>query len=123
MYRKETKNQLSFEDFYLPFGGRLNGDNRWIKLSQIVPWDDFEDEYAQQFSANGMGAPAKQFRMALGAELIKRKLDITDEEVVEQIKENPYLQYFIGFEGYREEASFDASKTKVFVLKRYWTRV
>jgi hypothetical protein len=56
-----------------------------------------------------MGAPAKPFRMALGAELIKRKLDITDEEVVNQLCENPYLQYFIGMEGYRDEAPFDPS--------------
>jgi hypothetical protein len=109
MYRKEPQGQLSFEDFYLPFGGHLNGENRWIELASQVPWDEFEEEYAQGFSRNGMGAPAKPFRMALGAELIKRKLDITDEEVVEQLRENPYLQYFVGMEGYRNEAPFDAS--------------
>ena len=109
MYKKEPKGQLSFEDFYLPFGGHLNGDNRWIRLAAIIPWEEFEEEYAKNFSSNGMGAPAKPFRMALGAELIKRKLDITDEEVVEQISENPYPQYFIGMEGYRDEAPFDSS--------------
>jgi len=109
MYKKEAKEQLSFEDFYLPFGGRMNGNNRWIKLAERIPWEEFEEEYAKGFSQNGMGAPAKPFRMALGAELIKRKLDITDEEVVEQIRENPYLQYFIGMEGYRDEPPFDAS--------------
>ena len=114
MYRKESKNQLSFEDFYLPFGGKLNGNNRWIKLSQLIPWEEFEDEYAQKFSSNGMGAPAKPFRMALGAEIIKRRLNITDEEVVEQICENPYLQYFIGFEGYRDEPPFDTSMMTYF---------
>ncbi|VXD22689.1 transposase (fragment) [Planktothrix paucivesiculata PCC 9631] len=34
--------------------------------------------------------------MALGALIIKEKLGISDRETVEQIKENPYLQYFIG---------------------------
>ena len=109
MYRKEPKEQLRFEDFYLPFGGHLNRGNRWVRLASVIPWEEFEDEYAQKFSTSGMGAPAKPFRMALGAELIKRKLDITDEEVVEQLRENPYLQYFIGMEGYRDEAPFDAS--------------
>jgi hypothetical protein len=42
-----------------------------------------------------MGAPAKSFRMALGALIIKEKLGISDRETVEQIKENPYLQYLI----------------------------
>ena len=109
MYRKELEGQISFEDFYLPFGGHLDGKNRWVQLAAKIPWEDFEEEYAKNFSTNGMGAPAKPFRMALGAELIKRKLNITDEEVVEQIRENHYLQYFIGMEGYRDEALFDAS--------------
>ena len=109
MYKQEAKGQLKFEDFYLPFSGHLNSENRWVRLASQIPWEEFEEEYAKKFSTNGMGAPAKPFRMALGAELIKRKLDIADEEVVQQIRENPYLQYFIGMEGYQEEAPFDAS--------------
>jgi hypothetical protein len=109
MYKKESKEQFNFKDFYLPFGGHLNGKNRWVYLAELVPWEDFEKEYAENFSQDNMGAPAKPFRMALGSELIKRKLNISDEEVVEQIRENPYLQYFIGLESYRDEAPFDAS--------------
>jgi hypothetical protein len=33
--------------------------------------------------------------MALGALIIKEKLGISDRETVEQIRENPYLQYFM----------------------------
>ncbi len=47
--------------------------------------------------------------MALGALIIKEKLGISDRETVEQIKENPYLQYFIGLEYYSNQAPFDAS--------------
>ena len=60
------------------------------------------------FSAE-MGAPAKSFRLALGALIIKEKLGISDRETVEQIKENPYLQYFIGLSSYQDEAPFEAS--------------
>lgn len=56
-----------------------------------------------------MGAPAKSWRMALGALIIKEKLGISDRETVEQIKENPYLQYFIGMSSYSNETPFDAS--------------
>ena len=42
-----------------------------------------------------MGVPAKSFRMALGALIIKEKLEISDRKTVEQIRDNPYLQYFI----------------------------
>ena len=30
--------QHLFEDFSLPFGGSLPGDNRWIKLAELIPW-------------------------------------------------------------------------------------
>ena len=47
--------------------------------------------------------------MALGALRIKEKLGISDRETVEQIKDNPYLHYFIGMSYYINEAPFDVS--------------
>ena len=47
--------------------------------------------------------------MALGALIIKEKLQISDREVVDQIRETPYLQYFIGLDGYQDKAPFDPS--------------
>src|SRR4028119_614066 len=60
-------------------------------------------------SLSEMGAPAKSFRMALGALIIKEKLGISDRLTVEQIRENPYLQYFIGQSSYSNELPFDPS--------------
>ena len=61
MYRREHRDQLSFKDFFLPFGGQLSGDNRWIKLAELIPWDELEDDYAAQF-CKGFGAPASACR-------------------------------------------------------------
>lgn len=108
MYRTSPPGQLSFENFYLPFGGKLSSDNRWVKLAKLIPWEIVEASYAEQFSAT-MGAPAKSFRVALGTLIIKEKLGTSDEETVEQIRENPYLQYFLGKSEYRDEAPFDSS--------------
>ena len=108
MYRRPSPGQLSFVDFYLPFGGHLSGENRWVKLAEIIPWSDFEATYAEQLSAS-QGAPAKSFRVALGALIIKEKLGLSDEETVQQVRENPYLQYFLGFHEYRDAPPFDAS--------------
>jgi IS5 family transposase len=46
MYRQTSPGQLSFENFYLPFGGKLSGDNRWVKLAEMIPWEEFEASYA-----------------------------------------------------------------------------
>jgi len=63
MIRREPRHQISFEDFFLPFGGKLSGDSLWIKLAELISWDDLEDDYASQF-CKVFGAPAKPFRMA-----------------------------------------------------------
>ena len=107
MYRI-NRGQLEFENFSLPFGGKLSAENRWAKLSELIPWEEIETEYSKQFSSR-MGAPAKPVRTALGSLIIKEKLGLTDEETVEQIRENPYLQCFIGLNEFTERAPFDAS--------------
>ena len=109
MYHKTTPDQLQFVDFYLPFGGKMDKNNRWVKLAEIIPWETVEKHYQEQLADTGMGAPAKSGRIAFGALVIKEKLGCTDEETVEQIKENHYLQYFLGLHEYREEALFDPS--------------
>ncbi len=108
MYRKVGLSPTPPSKFELPFEGKLSQDNRWVIMANLIPWDEFEEEYAKNF-AEEIGAPALPFRMALGSLIIKEKLGISDRETVEQIKENPYLQYFIGRNHYSNEAPYDAS--------------
>jgi hypothetical protein len=114
MYRKPHVNQLAFEDFVLPFGGKLRSDNRWVILAKQIPWAVVETAYAQQFSKADMGSPAKSSRVALGALILKERLGVTDRELVEQIAENPYLQYFLGLMAYQQEAPFHHSLLTTF---------
>ena len=60
MYRKEEQSQITAEKFELPFQGKLSKDNRWVIMSDLIPWEEFEAEYAAIFS-EGMGAPAPIF--------------------------------------------------------------
>lgn len=109
MYRKAELAPLQPLDFELTNGCKLSALNRWVKMAQIIPWDEFESEYAANFPT-AHGAPAKSFRMALGVLIIKKKkLGISDRPRVEQIRENPYLQYFIGQSSYSNELPFDPS--------------
>ena len=52
--------------------------------------------------------------MALGALIIKEFLRTSDRETIEQIRENPYLQYFLGLSNYTNEEPFDASMLVYF---------
>jgi hypothetical protein len=108
MYRR-TEKQLKFVEFDMPFGGKLSAKNRWVRLSQLIPWHEFEDDYCESFSKSGQGPPAFSVRMALASLIIKERLQLSDEECVEQILENPYLQYFCGFKQFITEAPFHST--------------
>lgn len=109
MFNNPQKSQPLFEEFYIPFGGQLRSENRWVVLSKQVPWDKVEQQYAKRYGVTNKGCPAKNPRVAFGALIIKERLGLTDRETVEQIRENPYLQYFIGFKEYIDEEPFHHS--------------
>ena len=113
MYKPSDRSQSSFLDFNQPMGLHMNPNNRWVKMADSVPWDVFEKKYSRLFKAK-TGNVAKPVRMALGALIIQTKFQYSDRELVEQITENPYLQYFIGLSGYQEEPPFDSSTLVLF---------
>lgn len=107
MYRKvDRKGEFPATD--LAFGGKLRKDNRWVILSETIPWDLVEEKYSSLLS-DKKGRKAYSVRVALGSCIIKEKLKISDEETVEMIRENPYLQFFIGWQEYKDEKPFDSS--------------
>ena len=105
MYRHNEK-QLEFVEFDLPFGGKLASNNRWVHLAKLIPWEEIEEVYREKFSQSGKGPPALPARMALAALIIKERLGVSDDECVEQIRENPYLQYFCGLKAFSSESPF-----------------
>lgn len=113
MYKQD--HQMRIEDFIFPFG-TLNSENEWVKLAELIPWEEVEALYAAGFSH--YGAPAHPARMALGACIIKQRLKCSDEWVVRHISENPYLQFFIGLKEYSDNCPFGAS-TLVAFRKRF----
>jgi hypothetical protein len=108
MYRSSSPEQLEFPDFYLPFSGHLDPENRWIALARLVPWRLAEEIYHSELCED-FGAPIVPARTALGALLVKERLGLTDRETVAAIQENPYLQFFIGYEEFAGDRPFDAS--------------
>ena len=117
MYRSTEPRQLEFPDFYLPFSGHLDPENRWVALARLVPWELAEKVYHQGLCED-FGQPIVPARTALGALLVKERLGLTDRETVAAIQENPYLQFFIGREEFTQDKPFDAS-TMVDFRKRF----
>jgi len=105
MIRYHSQKQLSLTEFDWPFQTALDENNRWVKLSECIPWDELAEGYYQGL-VKTHGRPTKDARLMIGAVIIKHKLCLSDKETVAQIQENPYLQYFVGLSGYQMEAPF-----------------
>ena len=121
MIRYHSQKQLSLAEFDWPFQTALDENNRWVKLSECIPWDELAEGYYQGL-VKTHGRPTKDARLMIGAVIIKHKLCLSDKETVAQIQENPYLQYFVGLSGYQMEAPFVPSLL-VETRKRMWQSV
>ncbi len=108
MINYTSNRQLSFSEFQTPFRNGLDPQNRWIRLSQLIPWDELVNIYARTLSPD-FGRPTLDARIEVGALIIQHILTLSDEELVEQIRENPYLQYFLGYSDYSYRQVFDPS--------------
>jgi hypothetical protein len=108
MIRITSSKQLTIAEFDWPFDTALDKHNRWVKLSECIPWDELAESYYQGFAAD-RGRPMKEARLVIGAVIIKHKLCLSDVETVQQIQENPYLQFFVGLPGYQTAEPFASS--------------
>jgi len=107
-----SPNQLTLCGFETPFAQALTTENRWVKLSEQIPWDKIVGKYDLQFKS-AEGRPPISGRVVIGAVIIKHLLNLTDRETVMQIQENMFLQYFLGYSSFTNEAPFSPS---LFVL-------
>lgn len=113
----KTKDRLTGSLFteLLPFGGKLNVNNRWIKMHDVIPWGVLEEIYRKYFS--NVGRPGKDSQLINGLLIIKHQMVLSDVEVVELFLENPYVQYFCGYDQFVVSREIEAS-TLARVRKR-----
>jgi len=86
----------------------LNPNNRWVKLSKSIPWDELASIYYQSMNSR-KAAPSIDARIVIGALIIKHMLRLDDCGRIEMISENVYMQYFLGLSAYTDKPVFDPS--------------
>ena len=99
--------QLSFFHFNSSCGIALDEENEWIKNADRLPWKAWETLYAAMFREKGR--MARSCRMVIGALIIQMRMGFTDRDLVKQIQENPYYQYFLGLDEFQHLPPFDPS--------------
>ncbi len=97
--------QLSFVNFNTSCGLQLDPKNEWIQISKKLPWRAWETLYEAMFPSN-TGNVAKPCRMVLGSLIIQMRMGFTDRELVDQVRQNPYYQYFVGLPAFQHKAPY-----------------
>ena len=84
---------------------QLDSQNECVKDANRLPWKVWEASYASMFPGI-KGCVAKPCRMVIGSFIIQQRMGFSDRDLVKQIQENPYYQYFIGLESFQHTPPF-----------------
>ena len=109
MYRSTDfdHKQLGLLHFNQSCGMQLDLSNEWFIAANRLPWEAWEPLYSALFPGT-KGNVAKPCRMVIGSLIIQMRMGFTDRDLVKQLQENPYYQYFIGLDEFQHELPFTA---------------
>jgi len=84
-----------FEEAHTPewIEANINQTHELVILRQIIPWEKIVRSLSRFYSKD-QGPEGKSLRMMAGMLIIARHYDLSDRNVVKQVKENRYIQYF-----------------------------
>jgi IS5 family transposase len=85
-----------------------NPNDRLVRLSEKIPWEDLEEEFGKYYSERGR--PSKPVRLMTSLLILKWLYDLGDETVVSVWVNNPYWQYFSGEEYFQWRPPIDPSE-------------
>ncbi len=80
----------------------INMEHALVRLSKRINWERLEAKIDTVYS-EGSGQPPLPTRLLVGLHYLKHAFDESDESVVLRWVENPYWQYFCGFEFLQHE--------------------
>lgn len=89
---------------------QLDPRHEMIVLSNLIPWEELEAEFAEMHidSVSG-GQPPKPVRLMVGLLLLQYLHNLSDEKVTSSWVENPYWQFFCGYDYLQWELPIDPS--------------
>jgi transposase, IS5 family len=85
----------------------LDHRHELFQLADRIDWEGFEEAFGRFYKP--VGRPAKPTRLMVALSYLKHVHDLSDEEVVARWVENPYWQWFSGFEYFQHQPPIDPS--------------
>lgn len=106
---KAQKINTSQDDlFKTRLSSQLNPRDPLFILSHQINWAVFEEVFGVHFPA-GPGQPPKPIRLIVGLLMLEHMHGLSDDQVVLQWVQNPYWQYFCGYDHLQWQLPVDSS--------------
>ena len=103
-------NQSQAEVFRNRLSNQIKPNHPMKILADKISWSLVEKEYAELFDNGSKGGrPAAPVRLVVGLFLLQYLHGLSDEAVCESWVENPYWQYFCGYDFFQWELPLDPS--------------
>src|SRR3954470_3142530 len=78
-----------------------------FRLAALIDWTRFDQAFGRFYRP--LGRPAKPTRLMVGLSYLQHTFNLSDEAVVQRFTENPYWQWFCGYEYFQHELPCDPS--------------
>lgn len=91
----------------------INMKHPLVHLADRIDWRHFEEAFGSYY-VDKQGRPGKPIRLMVGLHYLKQTYDESDETVLWGFLENPYWQYFCGYDHFQTELPIDSSSLTRF---------
>jgi len=91
----------------------LNTRHPLFILAHQIDWSYFEEKFKTTY-VEDWGRPGNPIRLMVGLHYLKHTFNESDESVLARFLENPYWQYFCGFEYFQHDLPIDPSSLTRF---------
>ena len=91
----------------------LNNHHPLFILANQVDWTNLEKKFGSSY-VEEVGRPGNPIRLMVGLHYLKHAFNESDESVLDRFLENPYWQYFCGFEYFQHKLPIDSSSLTRF---------
>jgi len=87
---------------------QLNPKHPLFMLCHLIDWQGLEAEFAALYQAE-LGYPPLPIRLMVGLMMLQHMEGVSDEQVVRKWVENPYFQYFCGYDHFQWDLPINPS--------------
>ncbi|HEU4962082.1 MAG TPA: IS5 family transposase, partial [Sphingomonas sp.] len=108
MRPRRPEGESSEDLFRARLSSQLDLKHALVRLAEVIDWERFETAFGPLYH-EATGRPGKPTRLMVGLTYLKHTYNLSDEAVCERWVENPYWQFFCGFDYLQHRLPVDPS--------------